>query len=175
MLALGTTGRITVILFAFGLTALATVTASAQREATSNPQVVSGDRLTRQQFDALSDSALIEFKGRRMTKASIRVKEAQSRDSAKTVQALAQQSRAEFQQRLVQYEQERKAKHETDKAKATGEYARLSQANSQRLKAIEAEAAQLQERSKRASPAEEGQIEQRAEQLRQQLQSLEQR
>lgn len=175
MLSLGTTGRFTVILIALGITALATVTAVAEREATTSPQVVSGDRLTRQQFDALPDSALIEFKGRRTTKASIRAREAQSRDAARKVQALAQQSRAEFQQRLVQFEQERKAKHETDKAKATGEFARLSRANSQQLKAIEAEAAQLQERSKRASPAEKGQIEQRAEQLLQQLQSLERR
>ena len=167
-------GQITFILFAFGMLILATATASAERGAPS-PQVVSGDRLTKQQFEALPDSALIDFKGRRMTKADIRARVAQSLDMAEKVQALARQSRVEFKQHLIQFEQQRKTKLEIDKAKATGEFARLSQADSQQLKAIEVEAAQLQERSKRASPAEKAHIEQRANQLLQQLQRMEHR
>ena len=168
-------GQITFILFAFGMLTLATATASAERRATPSPQVVSGEHLTKQQFETLPDSALIDFKGRRMTKADIRAREAQSLDMAEKVQALARQSRVEFKQHLIQFEQQRKTKLEIDKAKATGEFARLSQADSQQLKAIEVEAAQLQERSKRASPAEKAHIEQRANQLLQQLQGMEHR
>ena len=168
-------GPITFILFAFGILTLGTAAAIADREAATRPQTVSGDRLTKQQFEALPDSALIDFKGRRMTKADIRTREAQSLDTAEKVQALARQSRVDFKQHLIQFEQQRKTKLESDKAKAMGEFARLNQTNSQQLKAIEVEAAQLQERSKRASPAEKAQIEQRANQLLQQLQRLEHR
>jgi mRNA-degrading endonuclease toxin of MazEF toxin-antitoxin module len=55
------------------------------------------------------------------------------------------------------------------------EFARLSQAQARQVKAIEVEAAQLQERSRRVSPAEKAQIEQRADQLLQQLYRLEDR
>lgn len=54
-----------------------------------------------------------------------------------------------------------------------GEFARLGPTDSQQLKSIEVEAARLHERSTRASPAEKAQIEQRANQLLQQLQGLE--
>jgi flagellum-specific peptidoglycan hydrolase FlgJ len=175
MLSRGKIGPISFILFAFGILTLSTAPASADREAASRPQTVSGDRLTKQQFEALPDSALIDFKGRRMTKASIRAREAQSRETAEKAEALARQSRMEFQQQLIQFDQQRKTKLEVDKAKAMGEFARLRQADSRQLKAIEVEAAQLQELSKRASPAEKAHIEQRASQLLQQLQGLEHR
>jgi hypothetical protein len=175
MLSRGKIGQITFSLLASGILTLGSTAASAERAAAPSPQVVSGDHLTRQQFEALPESALIDFKGRRMTKASIRAREAQSHDTAEKIQALARQSRVEFEQRLIQFEQQRKTKLESDRAKATEEFARLSQADSQQLKAIEVEAAQLQERSKRASPAEKAQIEQRANQLLQQLQGLEHR
>jgi hypothetical protein len=175
MFSRGKIGQITFILFAFGILTLGTATASAETRATPSPQVVSGAQLTKQQFEALPDSALIDFKGRQMTKASIRARETQSHDTAEKVQALARQSRVEFQQRLIQFEQQRKTKLEVDKAKAMGEFARLSQANPRQLKAIEVEAAQLYERSKRASPADKAHIEQRANQLLQQLQGLEHR
>jgi hypothetical protein len=173
MLSRGKIGPISFILFGFGILTLSTAPASADREAASRPQTVSGDRLTKQQFEALPDSALIDFKGRRMTKASIRAREAQSRETAEKAEALARQSRMEFQQQLIQFEQQRKTKLEIDKAKAMGEFVRRSQAHSPQLKAIEVEAAQLQERSKRASPAEKARIEQRANQLLQQVQGLE--
>jgi len=171
----GKIGPMVFILFAFGILMPGTAAAIADREAVSSPQVVSGDRLTKQQFEALPDSALVEFKGRRMTKASIRAREVQSRESAEKAQALARQSRMEFKQQLIQLEQQRKMKLEADRAKAMGEFARRSQAHSPQLKAIEVEAAQLQERSKRASPADKARIEERANQLLQQVQGLEHR
>jgi hypothetical protein len=110
-----------------------------------------------------------------MTKASIRAREAQDRDTAEKAQALARQSRLEFQQQLIQFDQQRKTKLEADKAKAMGEFARRSRAHSPQLKAIEVEAAQLQERSTRASPADKARIEERANQLLHQVQGLEHR
>lgn len=171
----GEIGKTTFILFVSGILTLGTAPASAEREAAPSPQVVTGDHLTKQQFEALPDIALIDFKGRRMTKASIRAREAQSRDTAEKVQALARQSRVEFEQRLIQFEQQRKKKLEIDKAKSMEEFARLGPTNSQQLKSIEVEAARLHERSTRASPAEKAQIEQRANELLQQLQGLEHR
>lgn len=175
MFSRGKIGQITFVLFASGILTLDTTMASAESRAAPSPQVVNGDQLTKQQFEALPDTALIDFKGRRMTKASIQAREAQGHDTAENVQTLARQSRVEFEQRLIQFEQQRKTKLEVDKAKAMGEFARLSQADSRQLKAIEVEAAQLYERSKRASSAEKAQIEQRANQLLQQLQGLEHR
>jgi len=165
--------QIAYILFVSGVLTLGTASASAEGRTSS--QVVSGNGLTRQQFEALPDTALIDFNGRRTTKARIRAKEAQSRDAAERVQALAQQSRAEFKQRLTRYEQERKTQLGVARTKAMEEFARLSQAQARQVKAIEVEAAQLQERSRRASPAEKVQIEQRADQLLQQLYRLEDR
>jgi len=60
-----------------------------------------------------------------MTKASIRAKEAQSRETAEKVETLARQSRVEFEQRLIEFEQQRETKLEIDKAKSMGEFARL--------------------------------------------------
>jgi len=175
MFSRGKIDKTTFTLFVSGILSLGTATASAEREATPSPQVVSGDHLTKQQFEALPDIALIDFKGRRMTKASIRAREAQSRDTAEKVKALARQSRVEFEQRLIQLEQQRKTKLEIDKAKSMGEFARLGPADARQLKAIEVEAAQLHQRSTRASPAERAHIEQRANKLLQQLQGLEHR
>ena len=175
MFSPGKIGKATFILFVSGILTLGTATANAERGAAPSPQVVSGDHLTKQQFEALPDIALIDFKGRRMTKASIRAREAQSRDTAEKVKALARQSRVEFEQRLIQLEQQRKTKLEIDKAKSMGEFARLGPADARQLKAIEVEAAQLHQRSTRASPAERAHIEQRANKLLQQLQGLEHR
>jgi hypothetical protein len=166
---------ITFILLAFGTLAQSTAAERAELGAPPSPQVVRGDQLTKQQFEALPDTALINFKGQLMTKAQIRVRAAKSQEAMEKGHALARQTRAEFEQRLIHFEQQRKAKIQADKAKAMGEFARQSQAEARQLKAIEAEAAQLYKRSERASPAEKAQIEQRASQLLQQLQGMDHR
>jgi hypothetical protein len=167
--------HITFILLAFGTLAQGTAAEPSERGAAPGSQMVRGDQLTKQQFEALPDTALIDFKGQRITKAQIRVREAKSQETAEKVRALARQSRAEFEQRLIHFEQQRKAEIHADKAKAMGEFARQSQAEARQLKAIETEAAQLYKRSERASPAEKAQIEQRASQLLQQLQGMDHR
>lgn len=175
MLTQGKISKVTFILLTPGILIAGLTFARAERGTAPTPQVVSGERLTKQQFEALPDNALIEFKGQRATKASIRAREAQNRATAERMNALARQTRAEFEQRRIQFGQQRKAKLEADRAKAMAEFARLNQANSRQIKAIEVEAAQLQERSKRASTAEKARIEERAYQLLQQLRGLEHR
>jgi hypothetical protein len=175
MFSRGNIVQITFILFAFGTLTQGTAAERAEPGAAPSPQVVRGDQLTKQQFDALPDTAQIDFKGQRMTKARMRVREAKSQETAEKVRALARQSRAEFQQRLIHFEQQRKAKIQADAAKAMGEFTRQSQAEARQFKAIEAEAAQLYKRSEHASPAEKAQIEQRASQLLHQLQGMDHR
>jgi len=76
-------------------------------------------------------------------------------------------------QALSDYPPIQAAKLQADRAKAMAEFTRLRQAaatpQARQLEAIKEEAAQLYERSKHASPAEQAQIEQRARQLLQQL------
>jgi hypothetical protein len=164
--------HITFILLAFGTLAQGTAAEPSEPGAAPGSQVVRGDQLTKQQFEALPDTALINFKGQQMTKAQIRVRATKSQEAMEKGHALARQTRAEFEQRLIHFEQQRKAKIQADKAKAMEEFARQSQAEARQLKAIEAEAAQLYKRSEGASPAEKAQIEQRASQLLQQLQEM---
>jgi hypothetical protein len=138
-------------------------------------QVIRGDQLTKQQFEALPDIAVIEFKGQRMTKAQIRAKAAKSTEAMAKAPAAARAAQAKVAARQAQFLQQQQAKLQADNAKAMVEVARLRQAagpaRSPQLEAIEQEAAQLFQRSQRA-PAERAQIEQRAGQLLQQLQQM---
>jgi DMSO/TMAO reductase YedYZ molybdopterin-dependent catalytic subunit len=92
------------------------------------------------------------------------------------IQATAGQAEAQFEQSRIQFEQQQKAESEAHKAKAMAEFTRRTQAAAtlqvRQLEAIQKEAAKLYERSKRASPAEQAQIEQRALQLLEQLSQM---
>ena len=74
-------GHITFIVLAFGILAQGTAAQPAEPGAAPGPQAVRGDQLTKQQFEALPDTAVIDFKGQRMTKAQIRVKAAKSQEA----------------------------------------------------------------------------------------------
>ncbi len=140
-------------------------------------QVMRVDTLTKRQFDqqlkVLPDSAVIESKRGRLTVGEIRAKGMQK---WKEIEAKAQADDAEmkvkYQGELQKWQQQRQAKLEADRAKAMAEFTRLSlaPAASAQREVIQQEAAQLFQRSKTASPAEQAQIEQRAAQLLQQLQ-----
>jgi hypothetical protein len=165
--------HITFVVLAFGTQGQGTAREPDKAGAVLGSEVVRGDQLTRQQFEALPDTAVIEFKGKRMTKAEIRVKAANSQEAMAKVQAVARQIEAQFEQRRIQIERQQQAKIRADKAKAMAEFTRQSDAGTtpqaRQFEAIQKEAAQLYERSKRASPTEQAQIEQRARQLLQQL------
>ena len=176
------TAGLTILSLALGLVANAANPAPAGAGGgVSAPQVLKADTLTKQQFEQqlkrLPDNAVIESKGQRMTKAQIRALAAQKGQANQAkAQAALSQANAAFEERRAQLEQQHQAKLQADNAKAMAEFTRQSQAGgpaaSLQLEAIQEEAAQLFERSKRASPAEQAQIEQRAAQLLQQLQQM---
>lgn len=169
MITVANVGRSTILVLALGLIVNSAGPRPAEAGEAPGPQVLRADQLTRQQFKRLPDSAVIEFKGQRMTKAQIRARAAQ-----KAQEAMAK-TQVAARQRLVQFEQVQARLH-AENAKVQAELARLRQAHAtpqaRQVEAIEQEAAQLWQRSQRASPAERAQIEQRAAQLLQQLQQL---
>jgi len=159
----------TTVVLALGLIVNAVGRPPAEAGGAPGPQVLRADQLTKQQFRAAPDSAVIEFRGQRVTKAQIRARAAQkAHEGMAKVEVAVRQERARFEQE--------QAKLHADNAKVQAELARLRQARAtpqaRQVDAIEQEAAQLFERSKRASPADRAQIEQRASQLLQQLQQL---
>jgi hypothetical protein len=167
---------VTFIIIAFGTMHQGTSRQPAEAQAVSGPQVIRGDQLTKKQFEALPDTAVIDLKGQRMTKAQIRIKAATSQQAIAKAQDAARQAEAQFAQRRIKFEQRQQAKLQADKAKAMAEFTRQVQAGTtpqtRQLEAIQGEAAQLYERSKHASPSEQAQIDQRARQLLQQLQQM---
>ena len=141
------------------------------------PHVLRADQLKKGQLKTLPDTIIIEFEGQRLTVGAIRARARErDREAAAKAQVAAGQVKAKLEQRRIQFEQQRQAKLQADNARAMAEFTRQSQASgpaaSPQLDAIQQEAAQLFERSKRASSAEQAQIEQRAGQLLQQLQQL---
>jgi hypothetical protein len=159
--------RSTFIVLALGILAQGTGRQPAEAGGTPGPQVLRADQLTRQQFEVLPDTAVIESKGQRMTKAQIQTKAMKSKEAIAKVQASARDAQAKFEKRLAQFLQQRQAKLQADNAKAMAEVARLRQ-----VAAIEEEGAKLWQRAQRAAPAERAQIEQRARQLLQQFQQI---
>jgi len=171
----------TSVVLVLGLLAHTASPPPAESGGAPGPQVLRADQLTKQQFrqqlKALPDSAVIESKGQRMTKGQIRALAAQKGAAAQAkARAAASQAQARFAAHRAQFLQQEQAKLQADNAKTMAEFGRLRQARAtpqaRQLDAIEQEAAQLFQRSQRASPAERAQIEQRAAQLLQQLQQL---
>lgn len=123
---------------------LAAQTVYAGRPA--GPQVISGEQLTKQQFKALPDSAVIEFKGQRLTKAQIRARAAQrGHQAVAKAQAADRQAQARVAAHEAQFLQQQQAKLQAENAKAMAEFARLRQARptpqARQLEAIQQEAA----------------------------------
>jgi hypothetical protein len=167
------TGRVTIVVLGLGFLAQAAVPFPAVAQ---GPPVFSVRQLTKQQFEALPDTALVESRGQRMTKAQILAKAARSQEAMAKAQTAARQAQARAQARLAQFNQQQHVRLQADNAKVQAELARLRQARAtpqaRQLEAIEQEAAQLWQQAQRASPAERAQIEQRAAQLLQQLQQV---
>jgi hypothetical protein len=138
-------------------------------------QIIRGDQLTKQQLEALPDNTVIEFKGKRITRAEIRAKASKSNEAmAKVPAAVATKVRAKFDQRRALFEQQQQAKLNADNQKVNAEFARLQQTGGgttqdSKRAAIENEARDLSQRYKTASPAEKAQIDKRAGELLRQL------
>ncbi len=154
----------------------------AQPPAIGTPQrpepgaVVRGDQLTREQFEALPDTATIEVKGQRATKAQIRAKAAKGQEAQAKAEAASREGKAKFEARRAQFLQQQQAKLEADNGKVSAQLAGLRRPSvrpqtGRQREALQGEAADLINRSKTASPAERAQIEKRAVELLRQLQS----
>jgi hypothetical protein len=165
--------HITFVILAFATQGQGTARGPDKAGAVPGSEVVRGDELTKQQFEALPDTAVIEFKGKRITKGEIRAKALKSQEAMAKAQAVARQTKSQFEQRRIEVERQRQAKMQADRTKAMAEFTRLSDAGATpralQIEAIRKEAMQLYERSKRASPTEQAQIEERAHQLLQRL------
>jgi len=145
----------------------------------SAPAAIRGEQLTKQQFNALPDSAVIDFRGTRITAGEARAKLKQAETEAQArAQGAAAQAQAKFEAYRAKFLQEQKAKLDAANAKVRAEIARLRQASAAapltQQQAIQREVVELLNRSKTATPAEQVQIEQRAGQLQQQYQQLQQ-
>ena len=140
----------------------------------SPPAAIKGEQLTKQQFDALPDTTVIDFRGTRITagEARARIKQAETAAQAEA-QAAAAQAQAKFEAYRAKFLQDQKAKLQDAHVKARAEIARLRKVGAAPLtqqQTIQKEAVELLNRSKTAPPAEQAQIEQRALQLQQQYQ-----
>jgi len=132
-------------------------------------KVLKGEELTKEQFKALPDSAVIEFKGQQKTKGQIIAEVEQKRKQ--TLAKMKNVSKSQFEVTRAKFLQEQKAKIEAANAKAKADFERLK-ANSAKYAAIKQEALQLFNKSKTATPAEQEQIEKRANELLQQLKQM---
>lgn len=147
-------------------------------EQKGQPQIFKIEQMTKDQFKALPDSAVIEFKGKQMTKGQfISEMNQKSREMAEKAKAEMKSKRmAEFEARRAKFLQQEKQRITANNAKVRGEFERLKQqassAKAKQFTAIRQEAIQLNNKSKNANPAEQAQIEKRAEELLRQLKQL---
>jgi hypothetical protein len=142
------------------------------------PQIFKIEQMTKDQFKALPDSAIIEFKGKQMTKGQfISEMNQKSREMAEKAKAeIKSKGMAEFEARRAKLLQQEKQRIAANNAKARAEFERLKQqassAKAKQFAAIRQEAIQLNNKSKNANPAEQAQIEKRAGELIQELKQL---
>jgi hypothetical protein len=161
-----------------GIAAIALLALGAQAAGPVAQPVYKAEQLSRQRFKTLPDSAVIERNGQRMTKAQIRAQAVRQQGAAAAqMEAATRQFQARVEQRRAQFLQRQQAQLAADNAKAMEAATRRLQADSTRQAgprdAIEREAAQLFNRSRAATTADDrAQIERRATDLLRQLQQL---
>jgi len=160
--------NITFLLLILCLAAFAASSFAAEN-LSAQGKVLKGEQLTKEQFKALPDNAVIEFKGQQKTKGQIIAEEEQK--SKQALAKLKNVSKPQFEAARAKFLQEQKAKLDADNAKAKAEFERMKTKFSKYAE-IKNEAMQLQGKSKTAPPAEQEQIEKRANELLQQLEAL---
>ena len=128
-----------------------------------------GEQLTKEQFKALPDNAVIEFKGQQKTKSQIIAEEEQKR--TQSLAKMKNASKSQFEAARAKFLQEQKVKLDADNAKAKTEFERLK-TKSSKYAEIKKEALQLFNKSKTAPPADQEQIEKRSAELLNQLKAL---
>jgi len=135
-------------------------------------QVYKAEGLTKDKFNALPDNAVIEVKGVQMTKQQLIASKKQKRDEAiSRMKTKAAVPNTQFEAARTKFLQEQKNKLDADNAKAKTKFERMK-TNSSKYAEIKNEALKLNEKSKNATPAEQEQIEKRANELVQQLKQM---
>ncbi len=137
-------------------------------------QAVKPDALTKQQFDALPDSAVLDHNGARLIKGEFRTRQMKGQaDAQARLQALAAQDRAKFQEYREKFLQSQQAKLQQKNATFRAEVARRKQALAAQMtpqhQALLREAFDLVGRARSAPPPERAQIDQRAAEIVEQL------
>jgi hypothetical protein len=133
------------------------------------------EKMTKEQYEKLPDTAIIDVKGRQITKGQYRSEIKQKRELAKARPATSSEAKANFEAARAQFLKDEKAQLDTHNARVNAEFERLRQKSaesSSRLKSIQDEANQLSIRSRTASPSERAQIDKRAGELLQQIKQL---
>jgi hypothetical protein len=131
------------------------------------------EQLTKQQFDALADSAVIDVKGQQTTKAKIVAKLTSAKGAKARADEAARQVQAKFATERDQFAQQQQAKIKAGNANVAAPVASAPGTTSaSQRQALHDEATQLLNRSKSASPAERAAIDKRAAELLKQLQQL---
>ncbi len=135
------------------------------------------EKMTKEQYEKLPDTAMIDVKGRQITKGQYRseMKQKAEQRLEKARPVMSGKAKANFEAVRAQFLKDEKAKLDAHNGKVTAEFERLRQGgaeSSSRLKAIQDEANQLSIRSRTASPSEKAQIDKRAGELLQQIKQL---
>ncbi len=137
-------------------------------------RIIKADKMTREQFQALPEDQVIEFKGKKATKREILARMRQMEELGKKASLKANEAtikaQAKFKEYHAQFLKREKTKLDAENAKVKAELARLKKAWLRDT--IQEEAAQLFSRYKTASPIEKRQIDKRADELLHQLQQL---
>jgi hypothetical protein len=145
---------------------------TAKPTAAAAPQILRPTIANKKQFDrqlkTLPDSTVVESEGKRLTVGEIKARSTEiQRKAVANAEAGARSAAERSAARAAQFERRKMAKLDADKAKGTVELGRISQ-----FEAIRKEAAQMMERSKTATPAQMNEMNQRAQQLLRQLNTV---
>lgn len=130
----------------------------------------------RERFKRLSDQDIVEVKGRRLTKAQLAIEIGKKSQEARArIKGNSAQSQVHFKAIRNQYEAEQKATLDADNVRSRADFARLKQqwgsggpvhvGMDVEREQLRREAAELIRRMGKASPAEQAEIEKRAQKL----------
>jgi len=137
-------------------------------------QVIKVESLTKDQFKALPDNAVIEVKGVQMTKQQLIALQKQKRNELVKL-TKTDMAKPQFEAAKTKFYQgqQNKLNSENARVKATFDsQSQLNSSNAVKFTSIQKEAMELSNKSKNATPEQQQQIEQRAKELVDQLKQM---
>jgi len=136
-------------------------------------QVFKANGLTKAQFNALPDNAVIEVNGVQMTKQKLLTLKRQKNESISMPKTLMAKPQFEAAKTKFLQGQQNKLNAENVRVKAAFDsQTKLNSSNAVKFTAIQKEAMELSNKSKNATPEQQQQIEQRAKELIDQLKQM---